>query len=259
MERISKIENNVQDKTTIAWQMLCDYVDKVATENHEEFAPSQALGKELFSQIYTLPISIAKLKKVKRVWLYGSSLKRIPPEIGEMESLEHFDPYTSYNLFWFPYEITNCKNLKDSRVSTRVLYGNIKNRKGFPRLNHNPVRYDGDTLHCSVCKKEITYQQTTQLWISLLVATDVLPLLVNVCSETCKSSLPVTTRNYLKFPHQGGAGLQQPTDYEDYDTTIEFPNAELQSQQHNSTSQTDKDTSPDKNPPLLKLIRKIWE
>ena len=106
---------------------------------------------------------IPTLKKVKKIWLYGSNLKRIPAEIGEMEALEYFDPYTSYQLHWFPYEITQCKNLKDSRVSTRALYGNRKNRMGFPRLTHNPVRYSGDSLKCSVCSKIINYEQTNQL------------------------------------------------------------------------------------------------
>jgi hypothetical protein len=132
--RISKIENNVQDRNSVAWKKLCDYVDKVAIENRDEFSPVEELGKELFAQIHTLPETISKLKNVTKVWLYGSKLKRIPPEIGEMEALEYFDPYTSYDLHWFPYEITKCKNLKDSRVSTRALYGNWKNRMGFPQL-----------------------------------------------------------------------------------------------------------------------------
>ena len=93
----------------------------------------------MFSQIHSLPETISKLKNVTKVWLYGSNLKRIPPEIGEMEALEYFDPYTSYDLHWFPYELTNCKSLKDSRVSTRALYGFFNDRIVFPRLTHNPV------------------------------------------------------------------------------------------------------------------------
>lgn len=181
--RISKIKNDIQDRNSIAWKKLCEYVDKVASENIEEFSPLDELGEELYSQIYTLPETISKLKKVKKVWLYGSKLKYIPPEIGEMESLEYFDPYTSYDLHWFPYEITNCKNLKDSRVSTRVLYGNYKHRKLFPSLDNNhPVRYCEDKTKCSVCKKEIDYSVTNQLWISLRIGTDVLPLLMRIKS-----------------------------------------------------------------------------
>lgn len=46
-----------------------------------------------------------------------------------------FEPYTSYSLHWFPYELTRCMNLRDSTVSTRALYGNIKYRPAFPRLH----------------------------------------------------------------------------------------------------------------------------
>ena len=91
IDRISKIENDVQDRSSVAWKKLCEYVDKVATKNSDEFSPVEELGQELFSQIHTLPETISKLNKVKKVWLYGSKLKRIPPEIGEMEALEYLD------------------------------------------------------------------------------------------------------------------------------------------------------------------------
>jgi hypothetical protein len=262
-KRISKIENDVQDRNSVAWKKLCDYVDKVAVEKREEFSPAEALGQELFSQIHTLPETIAKLKNVKKLWLYGSKLKRIPPEIGEMESLEYFDPYTSYDLHWLPYEITKCKNLKSSRVSTRALYGNWKNRMGFPRLTHNPVRYSGNNVNCSVCGKTMTYEQTNQLWISLNVGTDILPLLTNLCSKECESKLPKPPKDYIQFPHKGGADLKQPLD-EDERFELEMKNYEnnqsdnliVTSQTDNNETQLDKPTEKKKFP-LLKLIRKI--
>lgn len=209
-KRISKIENEVQDKNSVAWTKLCDYVEKVAKENLEDFSPAKELGQELFAQIYTLPETISKLKKVKRITLYGSKLKRIPPEIGEMDALEYFDPYTSYDLHWFPYEITKCKNLKNSRISTRTLYGNWKNRMKFPLLIHNPIRYTNQTVKCSICSRIMQYEQTNQLWISLNVATDILPLLLNLCSSECESRLPKPPEDYVQFAHKGGANLEQP-------------------------------------------------
>ena len=157
-----------------------------------------------------MPETISRLKKVKKIGLYGSALKRIPPEIGEMESLEYFDPYTSYDLHWFPYELTKCKKLKNSRISTKALYGNFKNRMGFPRLNHNPVRYYGETLKCSVCEKEIDYSETDQYWITLKIGTDVVPLLANVCSADCASTFPTPPKFYMPKAHKGGADLEQP-------------------------------------------------
>jgi hypothetical protein len=124
------------------------------------------LAMSVFSRFLTLPASIAKLKAVKHLNSYGSYLIRIPPEIGEMTSLEKFTPYTSYHLHWFPYEITRCQNLKDITVSTRGLYGNYKYRPPFPRLDPNAAiatgrtepsrlplkRWSGTTTRpCSVC------------------------------------------------------------------------------------------------------------
>lgn len=209
---IKRIENDVQDRTSDAWIALCNYVDEVAASGSEVFCPAKVIGHELYAQIYTLPESIGRLKQVKEIQLYGSRLKRIPPEIGEMESLEQLDVYTSYNLHWFPYEITRCKNLKASRVSTRALYGNYKNRKGFPRLLKNPVRYTGGSVGCSVCGRAMTYEDTNQLWISLWVGTDVLPLLLNLCSTECGAKLPLPAKNYVSYPHKGGAALPQPPD-----------------------------------------------
>jgi hypothetical protein len=235
------------------WNKLCEYVDKVEAENHEEFSPLDYLGQELFAQIHTLPETIAKLKRVKKVWLYGSALKRIPPEIGEMEALEYFDPYTSYDLHWFPYEITKCKNLKDSRVSTRTLYGNFKNRMNFPLLTHNPVRYFGDTVNCSICNKIMTYEQTNQLWISLRIGSDVLPLLTNLCSKECEEKLPEPPTGFVLYPHKGGKDLKQPS-YKEWEdaNVVKMTMAELEKLNRNKTKS-------DKPPKLLKLIRKIWE
>lgn len=252
--RIAAIKNNIQDRNTVAWKRLCEYVDKVAAEGSDEFSPKDELGPELFSQIYTLPETIASLKKVKKIWLYGSNLKRIPPEIGEMESLEYFDPYTSYNLHWFPYEIINCKNLKNSRVSTRALYGNFKNRIGFPRLTHNPVRYEGNTVKCSICKKDMSWFDTNQLWVSLWVGSDVLPLLANVCSAACASAIPAPPQDYVPYPHKGGSELKQPT--ADNDLSIKDYKQKYADRIINVSFIDDE---PIKPLPLIKLARKIWE
>jgi hypothetical protein len=244
-EKISKIENDVQDRNCEAWKKLCEYVDEIAESGETEFAPRDELGPQLFSQIHTLPESIAKLTKVKKMCLYGSKLKRIPPEIGEMKNLQYFDPYTSYDLHWFPYEITHCKKLKDSCVSTRTLFGNIKNRMGFPYLGDNPVRYAGDSVKCSVCKKDIAYDETYQLWITLRVGTDDLPLLVNSCSEQCTSNLPEPPFYYVARPHKGGSRLQQPNI--DEEGVWDIRSAKKSKQETSKASK------------LFSAIRKIWE
>ncbi len=258
---ISRIENNIQDRNSQAWIKLCDYIEKIAEQGNDEFAPLEELGPELFSQIFTLPESISKLKKVKKLWLYGSKLKRIPPEIGEMEALEYFDPYTSYDLHWFPYEITNCKKLKKSRVSTRALYGNYKYRMGFPQLKNNPIRYFGDKVMCSVCKKVMDYSEANQFWISLCVGTDILPLLVNVCSIECENNLPSPPENYVQFPHKGGSELiQPPNENEIWEKEMARRKNESEATEINDNDLKVSDKKIEwKDIKPIKLIRKIWE
>ena len=252
--RISKIENNVQDTNSEAWKRLCNYIDVLAENGGDEFSPRDELG-DLFKYIYTLPQSISKLKKVKKVWLYGSSLKRIPPEIGKMESLEFFDPYTSHGLHWFPYEITKCQNLKDSRISTRVLYGNFKNRMIFPCLESNPVRYTPENkVSCSICNLVISYDETEQYWVSLNIATDIVPLLVNVCSEKCKEAIETPAEYYVPFPHKGGSELQQPLDQEEIRLQKRMAGRKrIDMLKSNGEKTSFKDLKP------LKLIHKLWE
>jgi len=262
---ISKIPNDVQDRNSVAWKKLCKYIDEIAENENDEFVPREVLGDELFPQIFTLPESISKLKKVKKIGLYGSNLKRIPPEIGEMESLEYFDPYGSYDLHWLPYEINNCQKLKDSRISTRALYGNYKNRMGFPKLDHNPVKYFGDNLKCSVCDKKLTDETTNQMWITAYVGTDTIPMLANLCSKECETDLPKPPTNYIQFPHKGGTDLIQPPDENEL-WEIEMAEMEKTEKENKTiTKSTERIKAESKNDekkkqfPLIKLVRKIWE
>lgn len=119
-------------------QHLLERVDEAAADGREEFRPLIELTPEERRQVITLPPSIARLTAVKHLVLYGSNLVRIPPEIGAMTSLEEFTPYASYRLHWFPYEITRCRKLTCSTVSTRALFGNYKLRPPFPRLQPPP-------------------------------------------------------------------------------------------------------------------------
>lgn len=217
-----------QDTSAAGWQRLLELVDEAADDGREEFRPLVELGTEERRQVITLPPSIAKLTAVKHFVLYGSNLVRIPPEIGAMSSLEEFTPYTSYRLHWFPYEITQCSKLARSTVSTRALFGNYKLRPPFPRLQpwqdsvadldltELDARRWGTTAirGCSVCDRPIEQGGLHQVWISLRVATDVLPLLVNACSAACVSVLPSGAEDYVRLPHTGGRVKQPPSDWD---------------------------------------------
>lgn len=202
--------SEMQDTNCDAWKMLNDLIDTAAAGNAEEFSPGLEMPPELWSQIITLPPSISKLKSVRKLYIYGSYLVRIPPEIGEMENLEQLDPYTSYRLHWLPYEVTRCRNLKRSRFSTRTLYGNYKFRHPFPQLHPGAPSPNALSINCSVCGKTLSPESTIQAWISLRVATDVLPLLLNACSNECIRQLPPPAFGYVDHPHSGGPQLSQP-------------------------------------------------
>jgi len=217
-----------QDTSATGWCHLLELIDEAAADGREEFRPLTGLSPEERRQIITLPPSIAQLTAVKHLVLYGSNLVRLPPEIGAMTSLEEFTPYTSYRLHWFPYEITRCRKLTRSTVSTRALFGNYKLRPPFPRLqpsqdavadldpgNLDPGRWGATVTHsCSVCDRPIEQSGLHQVWISLRVATDVLPLLVNACSAACVAALPGGAHHYIPTPHKGGRVDQPASDWD---------------------------------------------
>jgi hypothetical protein len=89
------------------------------------------------------------------------------------------------------------------------------------------------------------------MWITLRVGTDVLPLLVNLCSSECEVKLPQPPKGYVQHPHKGGAELKQPT-YEEWEeaNVVKLTLADLEKPN---------ELNKDKTPKLLKLIRKIWE
>jgi hypothetical protein len=188
-----------QDTSAPGWLHLLALIDEAAADGREVFKPLAEMSPEERRQVITLPPSIGQLTAVRHLVLYRSNLVRLPPQIGTMASLEVFEPYRSQRLHWFPYELTRCTNLKYSTVSTRSIFGNYKYRPPFPALRQGPLPSAGldpglwgaDALTtCSVCDSRFTEWGIRQVWLSARVATDVLPLLVNACSDTCVDALP---------------------------------------------------------------------
>lgn len=205
-----QIHTERQDTNCEAWMTMLELVEEAAEDRREVFWPARELNPEDWVRIIELPRSIAKLKSVRALRLYGSHLVRIPSEIGEMSSLEDLDVYTSRRLHWFPYEITRCRELRDSRVSTRSLYGNFKYRPPFPPLGNVDPLGSEPRGHCSMCGLPLPEGDIQLVWISLLIATDVLPLLVRACSQACVERLPAPAKGYVQHPHTGGLSLMQP-------------------------------------------------
>lgn len=214
-----------QDTTAPGWIRLLELIEEAVTDGREVFKPLVELTAEQRRQVVTLPPSIARLKAVKHLVLYRSNLVRVPPEIGQMDSLEEFTPYTSYRLHWFPYEITRCANLRRSTMSTRAVFGNYKHRPPFPALRRAPDAAEGvdlgnldpgvwgtPAIHaCSVCDRPFAATDLHQVWISLHVSGhDIMPLLVNACSAECVAALPKPAPGHVQYAHTGGMHLERP-------------------------------------------------
>ncbi len=212
-QRTPVLHGEQQNTSSDAWLRLCDRIDLAIDSHEEDLAPLEGLNGLERAEVITLPASIGRLIHVRKLRLYGSHLVRIPPEIGGMRSLVYLDVYTSYRLHFFPYEITRCANLRDSRVSTRALFGNYKHRPPFPELTHNdnmPALSLLAPSTCSVCGAPVDHAPGVPRWITLRVGTDRVPLLANACSSTCIDALPTPAAGYVQYPHVGGARLVQP-------------------------------------------------
>jgi hypothetical protein len=205
---IPNLHVELQDESVSGWQLLAHFVDDAANKQVTVLEPSAGITADNWRQVIALPSTIRELKSVRELRLYGSHLRRIPPEIGYIDGLADLDIYTSYSLHWLPYEITRCTKLKSSRMSTRALYGNAKTRLPFPRLSNSPEALRPKT--CSICDGPFRSVAPQLWWITLRVGTDNVPLLVHSCSDQCTSSLPTPPPGYFQKPHKGGGGVGMP-------------------------------------------------
>jgi hypothetical protein len=203
----------VQDTASDAWRIVNEKIEAAVTRGDTVLEPLAGLDGGQRQQIITLPVSIGRLKNVRELRLYGSHLVRLPPEIAGMTALEYLDVYTSYRLHFFPYELTRCKSLRRSRVSTRALYGNCNHRPPFPHLKL-PENRDALSLvtpaFCSVCARPLSDSKPVRRWITLSLGTDYMPLLVTACSMDCIKSLPTPHPDYVQEAHTGGHHIVQP-------------------------------------------------
>jgi hypothetical protein len=195
----------VQDTTCDAWHRVVDAVARASREGTVDFDPLEGLTDAERLQVTTLPASIGDLPSVRILRLYSSCLARLPPQIGGMQSLEVLDVYRSYRLHYFPYELSRCQALRDSRVSTRTGYGNEKIQRPFPDLLHPANATTLSALApsvCSVCASPLDNGFLPR-WVTRALGTDWMPLLVYACSTACVDALPWPTGSFKKEPHLG--------------------------------------------------------
>jgi hypothetical protein len=197
-----------QDQSATGWGQVAHLIERLAQTSAPILEPSAQIPWVDWMRVITLPPELASLTQVKEVRLYGSHLRRLPPEIGRMSSLRVLDVYTSYSLHWLPYEVTRCANLSASRMSTRALYGNGKTRLPFPRLSR-PI----DVLlpaTCSVCDQPFGERGPEPFWTTQRVGTDYVPLLIHGCSNACIDAVPSAPPGFFERPHKGGGGVGMP-------------------------------------------------
>lgn len=205
---VPNLHTKSQDVTTPGWQLLLQLVGSTCVAPASVFEPLAAIPADQWSAVITLPPSISDLTMVTALRLYGSHIRRLPPEIGRMSALSYLDLYTSYSLHWLPYEVLRCSALRDSRMSTRALYGNVKTRLPFPKLTAPQLTFVPQT--CSVCDQPFRADGAQLLWTTQRVATDVVPLLIHSCSSDCTSHVPNAPEGYHARPHRGGGGVGMP-------------------------------------------------
>jgi hypothetical protein len=205
---VPRLHAERQDTSRAAWATVVERVERAAVEQPEVFDPLAGFTDSERLEVVTLPTTIARLNKVRVLALCSSAMSWLPPSIGEMASLEILDIYRSYRLHYFPFELTRCP-LKDSRISTRALFGSYRCFAPFPDVI-DPA--NGASLRalapkgCSVCGVAISEESGLVRWITRRVGTDVVPLLVFACSSSCVDTLSRATPDARV--HCGGAGSE---------------------------------------------------
>jgi hypothetical protein len=203
---VPNLHAEMQDTSAPGWLALRALIDDSRTAAVIE--PSATMPADQWSDVITLPPEVKFLAAVSELRLYGSHLRRLPPEIGRLSALCNLDIYTSYSLHWLPYEVTRCARLRNTRMSTRALYGNVKTRLPFPRLSGPLEVLQPQT--CSVCDKPFGERGATPFWTTQRIGTDVTPLLAHSCSSECTARIPDAPEGYHARPHKGGGGVGMP-------------------------------------------------
>jgi hypothetical protein len=204
--RVPNLHTEMQGTSVPGWKALLALVDD--SRNASVLEPSAMIPADQWSAVITLPAEIQLLTAMTELRLYGSHLRSLPPEIGKLSNLSNLDIYTSYSLHWLPYELTRCSRLRDTRMSRRALYGNVKTRLPFPRLSNSLATFQPRT--CSVCDDPFDGRWAEPFWTTQRTGTDVVPLLAYTCSAKCTDRIPDAPDGYYARPHKGGGGMGMP-------------------------------------------------
>jgi len=204
---VPTLHGDLPDVSSRAWVRVIERIEAAAARHVEIFEPLEGLSDSERSEITTLPPEIARLTSVRVLKISCSGLSWLPPAIASMRSLEILDVYQSYRLHYLPFEIARCASLRESRVSTRALFGNYKCHAPFPDLLDPVNRAAIEAVtpkSCSICSVPIGSGSEHPRWITRRIGTDIVPLLLVVCSVACIEELSRQTPG--ASAHTGGAG-----------------------------------------------------
>lgn len=205
------LHTELQDTSSEGWRRLLDLMHEAMERADTTFRPFLDIPLELHPQIVTLPPEIGAWSELEELLLYASPLSYLPTELGRLPHLRKLTVYTSDPLHWLPYELTRCPALHNTSLSTRNVYGNHKNRAPFPGLTapaHQAFLSHVCPETCSVCQARLDPERALHRWHARWVGTDIMPLLLHACSQTCVDAVPDGPD--LPRPHTGGAHQPQP-------------------------------------------------
>jgi hypothetical protein len=88
---VPTLHSEAQDVGAPGWAALLELVGTESARNAIMFEPSPIIPPGQWSEIITLPGEIEILSAIRQMRLYGSHLRRLPPGIGRLSSLEYLD------------------------------------------------------------------------------------------------------------------------------------------------------------------------
>ena len=88
---VPNLHADAQDITASGWHLLLELVGSTRAASSSAFEPLATIPADQWSAVTTLPPSISDLKTVTTLRLYGSHLRRLPPEVGRMTALSNLD------------------------------------------------------------------------------------------------------------------------------------------------------------------------
>src|SRR5262245_11938788 len=84
---VPNMHGEAQDQSAAGWGQVTDLIERLAQTSAPILEPSAQIPWEDWMRVITLPPQVASLTHVVEIRLYGSHLRRLPPETARMTLL----------------------------------------------------------------------------------------------------------------------------------------------------------------------------